>query len=100
MTPMNTTLTEQDIQEYIYQSIPGISYSEMWKVRNMFIYEFTSLETAVFMYKRHLQVKEWNKSKDKHYYRVPMLNGGHKYVYMCEEMVKDFYGWCGYELIG
>ena len=28
-----------------------------------------------------------------------MLNSGYKYVYMCEEMVKDFYGYYGYELV-
>lgn len=38
------------------------------------------------------QIKEWNKQNDKNYYKVRMWNNGHKYVYMCEEMVKDFYG--------
>ena len=28
-----------------------------------------------------------------------MLNGGRKYVYMCEDMVKDFYGCRGYDLV-
>ena len=51
------------------------------------------------IHKRRLQVEEWNKRKDKHYYKVPMLNGGTKYVCMCEEMVKDFYGHYGYEKV-
>lgn len=51
------------------------------------------------LYDRELQVKEWNKSKNKNYYKVHMLNGGYKYVYMCEEMVKDFYGYSGYQLV-
>lgn len=46
-----------------------------------------------------LKVEEWKKSKDKHYYRVRMDNGGSKIVYMCEEMVKQFYGYSKYELV-
>lgn len=96
-------MTEKEIQKYIFQSIsiPNISYSEieMLKIENRFIYDCIPLETIITLYKRELQVKEWNKSKKKNYYRVHMLNGGYKYVYMCEEMVKDFYGYYGYELV-
>ena len=48
---------------------------------------------------RRQQVEEWNKRKDKSYYRVKMLNDGYKIVYMCKEMVEDFYGHRGYTLI-
>ena len=48
---------------------------------------------------REIQVKKWNQSRNKKYYKVRMLNGGHKYVYMCEDMVKDFYGCREYELV-
>ena len=92
-------MTEKEIQEYIFQNIPNISYSEMLKIKNRFIYDCIPLETIIILYKRELQVKEWNKNKKKNYYRVHMLNGGYKYVYMCEEMVKDFYGYYGYELV-
>lgn len=48
---------------------------------------------------RRQQVGEWNKRKDKNYYKVRMLNGGYKIVYMCKEMVEDFYGHREYTVI-
>lgn len=93
-------LTEQEIRVIITNEIPNISNSDLWNIRNKFVYENIPLEVSIYRYKREKQVDEWNKRKDKHYYKVPMLNGGHKYVFMCEEMVKDFYGNYGYELIG
>ena len=44
--------------------------------------------------KRNEKVKEWNKSKNKPYYRITnTYTGLRKYVYMCEDMVRDFYGY-------
>lgn len=96
---MSRTWTEAQIQEYIHMEIPGISHHDMWEIRNKFIYDNIPLEVSIARYKREQQVKEWDKRKEKNYYKVPMLNGGQKYVYMCEEMVKDFYGHRGYELV-
>ena len=93
-----TAITEQEMQNYIFRMCPGISHAEMWEVRNKFIYDFIPLENAVKIYNHNKQIKEWNKRKDKKYYKVRMLNGGYKFVYMCKEMVELFYGHLGYEL--
>lgn len=37
----NQLLSEEQIQLYIRQHIPGITYSEMFEVRNRFIYMTT-----------------------------------------------------------
>lgn len=70
----------------------------MLELRNGIYYNTLMPDANQRALKRELQIKEWNRKKNKHYYRVPMLNGGTKYVYMCEDMVKDFYGRYGYSL--
>lgn len=70
----------------------------MLGLKNGIYYNTQMPDVNQMMQEREVQVREWNKRKDKHYYRVPMLNGGQKYVYMCEDMVKDFYGRYGYSL--
>lgn len=97
MHKKDNIMTEKEIRERIFQSIPDITYSEMLKLRDALIYKNIPLEVLTEVYKRHIQVENWNKSKNKNYYRVRMLNGGYKYVYMCEDMVKDFYS--NYELV-
>lgn len=89
---MRMTLSEREIENWIKKDIPDISHKDYWKIRNKFVNDFIPLEISIPMYLREKQVKKWEQSKDKHYYRVQMCGGGHKYVYMCEEMVKDFYG--------
>lgn len=87
----NMLLSETEIRTYIYEEIPGISYDDMWKIRNRLVYDSIPLSVAVNEYKIELQFKEWNKSKNKKYYSVPMLNGGRKIVYMCKEQVEFLY---------
>lgn len=91
MSISDRLLSEEDIQGYIYNMLPGISFDEMWRIRNQFIYDFIPLEIAVERYWRELLFKKWNKSKEKKYYSVPMLNGGRKIVYMCKEQVEFIY---------
>lgn len=84
--------TDQEIRDYIKSEIPNISYKDMMKIREEYLIQFVSLHTAIDLYKDRQQIKEWNKSKDKHYYRVMTCRGYYKIVYMCKEMVEYFYG--------
>ena len=88
------------IKDYVRRQIPDIPNDDLMKIVNRHINNGYSLDGLIHMYKREIQVKEWNKRKDKHYYRVRMLNGGYKIVYMCPEMVDDFHKYHGYTLIG
>ena len=88
---LDREFTEKELQEYIKDRCPGISYKDMWEIRCNFVCKNWSLNGMIFLYNRKIQVEEWNKRKDKCYYRVRMLNGGEKVVFMCEEMVRDFY---------
>ena len=104
-TSMSTSISdrelpEQDIQNYIKMNLPGISYEDMWKIRGQFIYDFIPLEVAVERYWREQLFKKWSKSKNKEYYSVPMLNGGRKIVYMCEEQVEFLYKDKDYRKVG
>lgn len=91
MSISDRLLSEQDIQNYIKNNLPGISHDDMWKIRNQFIYDLVPLEIAVERYWREQLFKKWNKSKKKEYYSVPMLNGGRKVVYMCKEQIEFMY---------
>lgn len=90
-------MTWDEIGRYIKAQIPGISNDDMRKIRELYVWgdergHHFHLDSCIFMYKRHKQIVEWNKRKDRDYYIVSMCNGGTKIVFMCEEMVKDFYG--------
>lgn len=100
MSISDMVLTEKDIQNYIMNHLPNISYDEMWEIRNQFIYENIPLEVAVERKWRELLFKQWNKSKEKNYYDVPMLNGGRKTVYMCKEQVEFLYKDKDYRKVG
>ena len=84
--------TDQEIRDYIKSEIPNISYKDMMKIREEYLTQFVSLHTAIDLYKDRQQIKEWNRSKNKHYYRVKDCRGINKIVYMCEEMVQHLYG--------
>ncbi len=93
-------LTEEEIRNYIMISLPTISYEEMWNIRNQFIYDNVPLEIAVKRYETKLLFNKWNKSKEKEYYSVPMLNGGRKIVHMCSEQVAFLYKGKDYRKVG
>lgn len=82
---------ETEIQKYIYYGIPDATYSEMWDVRNDYIYNFIPLNDAIKRGQLKKMAQKWDKSKNKHYYRVPMMNGGSKIVYMCQQQVEHMY---------
>lgn len=84
--------TDEDIRRYIMKKIPGITYEDMWKIRCRYIYgKYQRLDTIIENYKHDLQMKEWNKSKDKKYWRIFLPSGSIKFVCMCEEHVKYLY---------
>ena len=100
MSISDRVLTEQDIQNYIMMHLPTISHEEMWEIRHQFIYDNIPLEVAVERAWRKLLFKKWDKSKEKSYYDVPMLNGGRKVVYMCKEQVEFLYNGKNYRKVG
>lgn len=95
----NIAITEEDIKNYIFTNIPNISYEEYWQIRNRYIYNGIPIKDSVDEYKRHLLIKELNRSKYKNYYMVNMINGGKKIVYMCKPLVELFYGNTGFKII-
>lgn len=96
-------MTYKEILDYVKKEIPNISNKDLKRIAYEYIYENRNLDLLIAIHKREMQVRKWVLSKNKYYYRVKMLNGGWKIVYMCPEMVEDFYKCHGhreYELIG
>lgn len=92
-------MQEQVIENYLRFNFPDVTEKEFFKIYNDCITHSDLIDFTVKLWKRRLQVKEWNQRKDKNYYFVNMLNGGKKVVYMCPEMVDDFHKYHGYTLI-
>lgn len=80
------------MEELIKQEIPGISCTDINIIINNYYYMDIPLESVIAIFKSKVKCKEWNKRKDKHYYRVITCRGYTKYVYMCKEQVECFYG--------
>ena len=87
-------MTENEIRDYIKAAAPYLTSDQVEEVRDDFIYVTYDLNTSIEKYLRKLQIEEWNNIDDKYknYYRVKMLNGGTKIVFMCEDQVKFIYG--------
>lgn len=50
LTEYKNGMTESDMRNYIRTMIPGISYSDMWSIRNRFVYDLVPLDKAVEEY--------------------------------------------------
>ena len=100
----DVTWTESDIRAYIDMNCPGATPAEKQRIRNDFMDHYHDLDLAIMRYQYGRREKQWQRANNKHYYRVKMLNGGTKFVHMCEEQVKarcasGVYGQT-YEMVG
>lgn len=54
----NKMWTETEIHEFIKNSVPEIGYSDLWDIRNRFIYDSIPLDIAI-------KIKEYIESRQK-----------------------------------
>ena len=84
-------MNEEELREYIIQRIPEVSEEEIKEIRDIVVYHNYDIDNVINHKLRLKECKRLQKSKDKHYFKVPMINGGFKFVYMCAEQARKTY---------
>lgn len=84
-------MNEKELREYIIQRIPEVSEEEIKEIRDIVVYHNCDIDNVINCKLKLKEYKILDRSKDKHYFKVRMTNGGYKYVYMCEDLVRKRY---------